>query len=547
MARAELSIGTLPSATATAPASSTGAFAQSAAGEKGFASILQAMQHASLSQAAEHPSLSQAAERTIVASATAQQTGEPVSAARVAQASARTLVNNDAVSTITTSGAQTSGKTLDEPAAGVLTSAVPPNLLPVSSAAPTVNPVAKTPPQVSRPVSATDVPDAAVEVEAKQVRVPGSDAADAWAEQSTPVKEAYTSPARPLQGAGHAREKNHPGQEGPTASATTGVAPFACDATALAANAVPLSAPGNVAPPIVSNLNEQVAAPSANTLGPAIGRTPARPVLSAAAKTSAQSVSTPPVPANASLPAKSEDATTTEPALRAANHAEHGQSKEDASYGSARGETHAAEFSGVFTNAHAAVTPHAVGASFSLAFGNTATHDVPSVATGTNPVTRAGASAELPSLPATSSAPLKKLEVSVQDPVLGAVGVQAEMRGGVLHASVSGSQEAVGASMSSLHHYLQDQQIAVSTLSFSAPAERVNGPASATGAGGFTHTSEGSPSRDRQDRRDSQDGTRLTDAATSGTAVVTGSAWHVQVTHEPAAYIPAGSTLSIHI
>ncbi len=65
--------------------------------------------------------------------------------------------------------------------------------------------------------------------------------------------------------------------------------------------------------------------------------------------------------------------------------------------------------------------------------------------------------------PIKGSQPVQRLDVSVDDPVLGNIGLRAEMRGGSLHASISGDTD-VAASLPDLHQFLQRNEIAVHTL-----------------------------------------------------------------------------------
>ncbi len=64
------------------------------------------------------------------------------------------------------------------------------------------------------------------------------------------------------------------------------------------------------------------------------------------------------------------------------------------------------------------------------------------------------------------AAPAQRLEVAVNDPVLGRVDVRAEMRGGVLYASVAGGESSVANAMPALHQFLQEHQVAVHSLDF---------------------------------------------------------------------------------
>jgi hypothetical protein len=104
------------------------------------------------------------------------------------------------------------------------------------------------------------------------------------------------------------------------------------------------------------------------------------------------------------------------------------------------------------------------------------------------------------------SQPVQRLDVSVDDPVLGNIGLRAEIRGGVLHASISGDT-GVAASMPDLHQFLQRNDIAVHTLTMrhaesSAPLAdtvgRMIGTGSALAQGGNSDAQrqDGAPRRE---------------------------------------------------
>ena len=65
---------------------------------------------------------------------------------------------------------------------------------------------------------------------------------------------------------------------------------------------------------------------------------------------------------------------------------------------------------------------------------------------------------------------VRHLDVAVSDPVLGNIGVRAEMRAGTLHASISGPADMVAVAPQ-LHQYLQQHEIALHSVSFTPAAE----------------------------------------------------------------------------
>lgn len=102
--------------------------------------------------------------------------------------------------------------------------------------------------------------------------------------------------------------------------------------------------------------------------------------------------------------------------------------------------------------------------------------------------------------------PVQRLDVSVDDPVLGNVGLRAEIRGGILHASISGDT-SVAASLPDLHQFLQRSEIAVHTLTmrhtesqatFADPVGRMIGAGSALAQGGNSDAHQHGESQRRE-------------------------------------------------
>jgi hypothetical protein len=168
------------------------------------------------------------------------------------------------------------------------------------------------------------------------------------------------------------------------------------------------------------------------------------------------------------------------------------------------------------------------------------------------------ASADLkPDAAIVQAAPVRRLEIAVNDPLLGKMDVRAEMRGGALHATVIGTQDTGAASMPALHQFLQQHDVTVHTLTYTTAGDGVAATGSAAssssdmgsdtagrtfsgGAGTGSQQSQGDRSQPQEQRY-----------GTSGT----GHDEHLFVpayTQSPgismaADALPNGSTLSIHI
>ncbi len=67
--------------------------------------------------------------------------------------------------------------------------------------------------------------------------------------------------------------------------------------------------------------------------------------------------------------------------------------------------------------------------------------------------------------------PARRLEVAVDDPSLGIVNIRAEMRGGSLHASLTGVAESMVDAAPALHQFLQEHQVSVHAISLSGKHE----------------------------------------------------------------------------
>ncbi len=199
------------------------------------------------------------------------------------------------------------------------------------------------------------------------------------------------------------------------------------------------------------------------------------------------------------------------------------------------------------------VKAHAEGATFSQSLLSTPSQGAMDTARApsSTTMTRVSSQVELQAPAAASTTPVRRLELSVQDPVLGTVGVQAEMRGGVVHASVTGSADAVGASLSSLHHYLNDQQVAVNSLTFHSSADRTNGTQFANSSNSGRGQDDGanaSFSTDRQNRDTSrQQRQDAPFAVPDSSRDVPAAATPVTLYRGATNAAPDGSTLSIHI
>jgi hypothetical protein len=152
---------------------------------------------------------------------------------------------------------------------------------------------------------------------------------------------------------------------------------------------------------------------------------------------------------------------------------------------------------------------------------------------------------------------VRRLEVSVNDPVLGNVDVRAEMRGGALHASISGAQ-ANTAAAAELHQFLQQHQVAVHTVSFQNTADvlRSTAPSSAStfsnNDSGSRENAQGSGSNasQQQNRHGSQESNQFLEGYLSGTATAASSSNRLASSQVSAPMLTpqsSGGNLSIHI
>ncbi len=357
---------------------------------------------------------------------------------------------------------------------------------------------------------------------------------EADAQEPTLAKDARIPPAQNPQDVAHIREKSRSAKAESSAVATSS-AVAAPTAQPVIAEAVPSQ---GLPQAVATNAHVAEASPQG------------KGVKAAMAATSPQASSSPAQPV--SLPAaKQQDATLNSVAVPLSAQSARPSLQDGTHQVSTRGEAHASSVSDPFAQipAQAAGAPHGEGASFSLSLGAPTEHDgdAATSAPNTGTASHAGTSSDALTPAPSISTPVKRLEVAMQDPVLGNVAVHAEMRGGVLHASLSGSQEAIGASLSSLHHYLQEQQVAVSTLSFNAPAERVNGTGTASGASDSMRGGTGANSSPTSDRGERQERKQFATDISNGETGHTGSSVGDALQRGRATYMPAGSTLSIHI
>jgi hypothetical protein len=83
-------------------------------------------------------------------------------------------------------------------------------------------------------------------------------------------------------------------------------------------------------------------------------------------------------------------------------------------------------------------------------------------------------------VPSSQAVPVRRLEIAIQDPLLGNVDVRAEMRGGALHATLTGSQDSATASISALHQFLQQHDVTVHSLTYATGRDGVTASASTT-------------------------------------------------------------------
>ena len=157
-------------------------------------------------------------------------------------------------------------------------------------------------------------------------------------------------------------------------------------------------------------------------------------------------------------------------------------------------------------------------------------------------------------------APVRRLEVAVQDPVLGNLDVRAEMRGGVLHATLTGLGDSAAASMPALRQFLQQHDVAVHSLTYVMARDGVTAPGSTTfsssdmsrdtGQGGF---SGGSYSGSQASERDgSQHQQRYGSSGKGSDESLFGAEYAPHPFAVPNALmadntLAMGSTLSIHI
>jgi len=142
---------------------------------------------------------------------------------------------------------------------------------------------------------------------------------------------------------------------------------------------------------------------------------------------------------------------------------------------------------------------------------------------------------------------VRHLEIAVDDPVLGNVGVRAELRGGVLHASISAADN-IASTAPQLHLFLQHHDVALQSLSFTAAGSNIPQPYGSTAVMATSESANGSFVFDQssaQQRGNPESGTQSKAAASNGDDDVR----RIPVTATPNAMnaVRAGSTLSIHI
>jgi hypothetical protein len=150
--------------------------------------------------------------------------------------------------------------------------------------------------------------------------------------------------------------------------------------------------------------------------------------------------------------------------------------------------------------------------------------------------------------------PVRRLEIALNDPLLGNMDVRAEMRGGALHATLIGTQDSAAASMPALHRFLQQHDVTVHTLTYTTVGEGV----AATGSTAFSSSDMGRDTAGRNFAGDAGTGSQQPQGDSSqpqgqryGTSG-TGTNEHSAYTHSTsismqANTLPNGSTLSIHI
>ena len=127
----------------------------------------------------------------------------------------------------------------------------------------------------------------------------------------------------------------------------------------------------------------------------------------------------------------------------------------------------------------------------------------------------------------------KRLEVAVDDPDLGRIGVRAELRAGALHASIVGGDTTVSASLPQMHSYLQQQDIAVHSITYRHGA--------AASAGGFEGSMQGKSDHRDQNRPRRSNYTETRDADDTGQPSVPGRPETARAAYR------SGNKLSIHI
>jgi hypothetical protein len=147
---------------------------------------------------------------------------------------------------------------------------------------------------------------------------------------------------------------------------------------------------------------------------------------------------------------------------------------------------------------------------------------------------------------------VRHLEVALNDPMLGNVGIRAEMRNGALHASITGAVNEIATAAPALHQYLQQHNVELHSVSFSTPANndtrvpQVNAAATTSFSGGMdSSSSNGSGAQPQQQ-------SARTAVPEWKSAFADNSDFNVNrfmTSHVPAAAssMRAGSTLSIHI
>jgi hypothetical protein len=99
---------------------------------------------------------------------------------------------------------------------------------------------------------------------------------------------------------------------------------------------------------------------------------------------------------------------------------------------------------------------------------------------------------------------VRHLEVAVNDPMLGNVGIRAEIRNGALHASITGAITEIATAAPALHQYLQQHNVELHSVSFTTPANHdpraseVSAAATTNFNGGMDSSSNGSGAQPQQ-------------------------------------------------